>query len=230
MRIREHFNPRAPCGARLPPCAALCRGSLHFNPRAPCGARRARGRRHARQHRHFNPRAPCGARLGISLDEAFGISISTHAPLAGRDCSPCLSLFPSMIFQPTRPLRGATYTLAIGSSRSTIFQPTRPLRGATQIGFTYSAARIFQPTRPLRGATIGTGPTIFPTWDFNPRAPCGARRRIRFFVVCLAQISTHAPLAGRDFRQRDVLPSSNRFQPTRPLRGATGDRGTHDCC
>ena len=61
MRIRERFNPRAPCGARLgyvvvgavtwisthAPLAGRdfsCRiawfGLIDFNPRAPCGARR----------------------------------------------------------------------------------------------------------------------------------------------------------------------------------------------
>ena len=78
-----HFNPRAPCGARLVAVGPLLAGyfiSIHaplagrdsditrlpgggsdFNPRAPCGARlevicAERGLR------YFNPRAPCGAR------------------------------------------------------------------------------------------------------------------------------------------------------------------------
>ena len=58
----------------------------------------------------------------------------------------------------------------------------------------------FQPTRPLRGATVRNG--LF----------------IKFF-----QISTHAPLAGRD---KNVSPNQSIievFQPTRPLRGATGN-------
>ena len=55
------FNPRTPCGVRLPPLygsAAL----PHFNPRTPCGVRHvaaawARGR-----PTYFNPRTPCGVR------------------------------------------------------------------------------------------------------------------------------------------------------------------------
>ena len=35
-------------------------------------------------------------------------------------------------------------------------------------------------------------------------------------------ISTHAPLAGRDLRSKDILEIDTIFQPTRPLRGATG--------
>ena len=50
MRIRERFNPRAPCGAR-PPTAQRSLRCLYFNPRAPW-----------RPPYNFNPRAPCGAR------------------------------------------------------------------------------------------------------------------------------------------------------------------------
>ena len=103
-------------------------------------------------------------------------------------------------FQPTRPLRGATYLGVISASVDEIFQPTRPLRGATtetvhKSGFTSISTHAplagrddfptmvsqskfaFQPTRPLRGATVGG--------------------RIR--VQHTKKISTHAPLAGRDF-------------------------------
>ena len=126
--LHRHFNPRAPCGARpeaqhdgrvgmafqptrplrgatitLPQApsrmtfqptrplrGATCRSGgarqmcCYFNPRAPCGARPCSLRLKQFQ-RNFNPRAPCGARL----------------------------LFPILCrkepFQPTRPLRGATF-------------------------------------------------------------------------------------------------------------------------
>ena len=83
MRIRERFNPRAPCGARLfgiihfidrsrfQPTRPL-RGATrflrsrrsfrgNFNPRAPCGAR-PDGIDLKSRFEYFNPRAPCGAR------------------------------------------------------------------------------------------------------------------------------------------------------------------------
>ena len=84
MRIRERFNPRAPCGARLitwmgqlldfyisthAPLAGrdvfllfLAFINLYFNPRAPCGARPLDSRSLLTTE-NFNPRAPCGARL-----------------------------------------------------------------------------------------------------------------------------------------------------------------------
>ena len=106
MRIRERFNPRAPCGARRTCRTPVRRGAMHFNPRAPCGARR-RAFQWPRRSRHFNPRAPCGARPedlespyrlfrfqptrplrgATILSQSISVSylISTHAPLAGRD-------------------------------------------------------------------------------------------------------------------------------------------------
>ena len=123
-------------------------------------------------------------------------------------------------FQPTRPLRGATLRIAWGLSLW-IFQPTRPLRGATRLQEQYIILTRFQPTRPLRGAT-------------------GALHA----VYRVVPISTHAPLAGRDWYQGHGLSAAQNFnprapcgarpipfdgdsitsvfQPTRPLRGATG--------
>ena len=79
----EHFNPRAPCGARRragpvprpfilfqstrPMRGATVASSIilafiiDFNPRAPCGAR-PHSMNVQNNSMHFNPRAPCGAR------------------------------------------------------------------------------------------------------------------------------------------------------------------------
>ena len=171
-------------------------------------------------------------------------------------------------FQPTRPLRGATICIPPSSIRDR-FQPTRPLRGATAaLGLVLEAALRFQPTRPLRGATqtvaaadyvvgisthaplagrdqdIETGEVI--QEDFNPRAPCGARRRrARPRPRPLRDFNPRAPCGARqslplstcrmwDFNPRapcGARPCSaycrwmlKRFQPTRPLRGATDDQ------
>ena len=58
----------------------------------------------------FNPRAPCGARRLLRIAEDGVIDISTHAPLAGRDRSYTIKDVQEFVFQPTRPLRGATMT------------------------------------------------------------------------------------------------------------------------
>ena len=124
---RSHFNPRAPCGARLSRSSRNCIGR-YFNPRAPCGAR-LHGRQQRRRAIYFNPRAPCGARHDLA-----------HNILLGWE------------FQSTRPVRGATQNTTEGGA-DVEFQSTRPVRGATR-----------RPCRWFRRR-----------WNFNPRAPCGAR-------------------------------------------------------
>ena len=59
------------------------------------------------------------------------------------------------------------------------------------------------------------------TRNFNPRAPCGARPTGTKQAKDLFEISTHAPLAGRDSRSWSNASLLAGFQPTRPLRGAT---------
>ena len=56
---------------------------------------------------------------------------------------------------------------------------------------------------------------------FNPRAPCGARRRSILHGFQIFNISIHAPLAGRDPVWRAMPNAWGPFQSTRPLRGAT---------
>ena len=124
---------------------------------------------------NFNPRAPCGAR-----------------PCSVRDR--CHKYF---IFQPTRPLRGATAS-DMEAVMPSLFQPTRPLRGATNFLSLRALPLRFQPTRPLRGATEKRRRVINSTTNFNPRAPCGARLHNLEEIESKVEISTHAPLAGRD--------------------------------
>ena len=128
----RYFNPRAPCGARQT-SFRLCRQLMDFNPRAPCGARRAHTARSMRRvtafqptrplrgatvpdsvsqprSTDFNPRAPCGARPSIMATISMVGKISTHAPLAGRDEKQACLTREEIVFQPTRPLRGATFS------------------------------------------------------------------------------------------------------------------------
>ena len=96
----DHFNPRAPCGARLSGFADPAAGkkiSIHglrvepdrrigadtwaiqdFNPRAPCGARPAGTRNRKSSTDYFNPRAPCGARLQVGFCFLRVLQISIH--------------------------------------------------------------------------------------------------------------------------------------------------------
>ena len=124
-------------------------------------------------------------------------NISTHAPLAGRDCC------------------------RISTGGADDISTHAPLAGRDVSTYLYIAEALFQPTRPLRGATWQGGAMQTIPSDFNPRAPCGARPLGLCWQARLCWISTHAPLAGRDSRHSIGTPKSSLFQPTRPLRGAT---------
>ena len=100
----------------------------------------------------FNPRAPCGARPFLVGD-----------------------VFPFMIFQPTRPLRGATI---FGRRRFSVYD--------------------ISTHAPLAGRDFMCSYILTKINNFNPRAPCGARLAVDLVVAGGQTISTHAPLAGRD--------------------------------
>ena len=171
---RKDFNPRAPCGARHLPVLGK-RFSRNFNPRAPCGARQPSSGFPTQINTKFQPTRPLRGATAHRPRGDRRSEISTHAPLAGRDIS-CTEIPASVeIFQPTRPLRGATgERVAVHAPAQ--FQPTRPLRGATRIFDLLILEIEFQPTRPLRGATTPQRPDFCGLSNFNPRAPCGARR------------------------------------------------------
>ena len=193
----RHFNPRAPCGARREQARAT-RKSDYFNPRAPCGARPSQTGKII-TNINFNPRAPCGARQEQQHQKGRKNQISTHAPLAGRDHGGNGAYDRKERISTHAPLAGRDVYSFFVPIAAYLFQPTRPLRGATDTGDTPSAwAKIsthaplagrdtvvshdqryslsFQPTRPLRGATAVAEARVNRSYHFNPRAPCGARR------------------------------------------------------
>ena len=168
MRIRERFNPRAPCGAR-PHTGETNDNNAHFNPRAPCGARHSKPVP-LQSSCNFNPRAPCGAR---PLFDA----------VKGGD----------EVFQPTRPLRGATFD-----------------RNGYLLGIEISTHA------PLAGRDSVIDRCKCSWRDFNPRAPCGARQEPNQRDTKQYKISTHAPLAGRDDRRINGFKIINNFNPRAP--------------
>ena len=152
------------------------------------------------------------------------VSVSIHAPRAGRDS---LSDFSSPIcrsFNPRAPcgarrprLRAACPALYVSIhapragrdilrhhmlSVAAHVSIHAPRAGRDSRTTTASAAtRTFQSTRPVRGATRIKKPHRHNFRRFNPRAPCGARP---------------LPLG--------LVAASTRFQSTRPVRGATPHR------
>ena len=148
------FNPRAPRGARLPVRRQLCspdefqstrpaRGATRCDPRfwAPTwfqSTRPARGATSPLLTTNlttpcFNPRAPRGARhdgLGTGQND---LSVSIHAPRAGRDLFSRPAISGATCFNPRAP-RGARLRHVEAGADAGGFQSTRPARGATRLG------------------------------------------------------------------------------------------------
>ena len=79
----------------------------------------------------------------------------------------------------------------------------------------------FQSGHPVRGATRPQRPRKALCPNFNPRAPCGARRDRRCGDHARADISIHAPRVGRDVQILGRVVELRAFQSTRPVWGAT---------
>ena len=167
----------------------------------------------------FQPTRPLRGATRYDGNSQRGQSISTHAPLAGRDNMTYAEWAGWKKFQPTRPLRGATYELITGSWESGI-STHAPLAGrdlmrdATELlsdisthaplaGRDYRLLRlphcqVISTHAPLAGRDTASAFSPPPSKHFNPRAPCGARQGIKAMGSWIKE-----------------------FQPTRPLRGAT---------
>ena len=218
-RPHPRFNPRSPCGERLPPVAGdvlRVRVSTHaplagsdipfpkvssfpssFQPTLPLRGATGRPLKHS-----LAPAVSTHAPLaGSDVGEIDGLRhvghVSTHAPLAGSDERAKSACVMSLSFQPTLPLRGATYREAYPKS-SKWFQPTLPLRGATGLSGAVRAEEVVSTHAPLAGSDARRESCARRSSGFNPRSPCGERRDDVDVDVARLPVSTHAPLAGSD--------------------------------
>ena len=154
----------------------------------------------------------------------YSYEISIHAPHTGRDAP----LWPHMVtrwkFQSTRPIRGAT-SLPSGRKLYYVISIHAPHTGrdcgARQRG---SLRGHFNPRAPY-GARRPSRCRCLHRGYFNPRAPYGARHTKNVLSLYSSSISIHAPHTGRDGAKHNYYICSNKFQSTRPIRGATHRRG-----
>ena len=110
--------------------------------------------------------------------------------------------------------------MSVEDVRNHAFQPTRPLRGATRCPqFRRRISSDFNPRAPCGARRCKEYVRGSQCNYFNPRAPCGARREGRGRYQAAADISTHAPLAGRD-ASRPLQPMKrNSISTHAPLAG-----------
>ena len=106
------------------------------------------------------------------------------------------------------------------TDRQKKFQSTRPARGATVAWWETGRCYPFQSTRPARGATWWPFMQRWAIWNFNPRAPRGARHREVIVPPPQKVFQSTRPARGAT-ELRDVVLLLVLFQSTRPARGAT---------
>ena len=197
---------------------------LDFNPRAPCGARPTVPSTSQASSADFNPRAPCGARRARQLPALRDVAISIHAPRVGRDYSYPHYATPNNLFQSTRPVWGATLPCPHGGSCTHKFQSTRPVWGATACWMIMWITGAISIHAPRVGRDRRERVTIQPLTYFNPRAPCGARPvPFRAPASINSYFNPRAPCGARPLKMSDIA-TSDAFQSTRPVWGATNRR------
>ena len=123
--------------------------------------------------------------------------VSTHAPLAGSDRR-CRRRCPPRRVSTHAPLAGSDSAFAVPNWHTRQFQPTLPLRGATFVQVGYRCRCFcFNPRSPC-GERRQRQTCSLMTGGFNPRSPCGERPDDPTVVSRGVAVSTHAPLAGSD--------------------------------
>ena len=117
-RLRRHFNPRAPYGARpFAPPMVTPSYSLFQSTRPVWGATCCK-RVSQIYDNNFNPRAPYGARQEAGYTQARIRAISIHAPHMGRDVRGCYTSGKDFYFNPRAPCGARQFilkTFAVGS-------------------------------------------------------------------------------------------------------------------
>ena len=118
------------------------------------------------------------------------------------------------------PLAGRDMLVSAWIAGSTDFNPRAPC-GARHAGKLIDVLRfVFQPTRPLRGATADDALARLRAMNISTHAPLAGRDRLRQDLLPPAvRISTHAPLAGRDGEGARVALEPFRISTHAPLAG-----------
>ena len=146
----EYFNPRSPCGERLP-WSGSGAADKPFQSTLPVRGATVTGY-NIEGITEFQSTLPVrgATEIGKWVQKAFEISI--HAPRAGSDQWRSPALQSQIYFNPRSPCGE---------------RPTNLLRCPVRAEF--------QSTLPVRGATSFVSKNINISENFNPRSPCGER-------------------------------------------------------
>ena len=237
----DHFNPRAPCGARLvgtnaQDIKALFQSTRPMRGATPC--RRGEGHRHPisihaphagrddsrhlqAQRHQISIHAPHAGRdqTGASRANSF-IYISIHAPHAGRDWPAATKAASAPYFNPRAPC-GARHHRRQHDPGHRPISIHAPHAGRDHFDHGLLELLHISIHAPHAGRDSRLSGRPWRLSHFNPRAPCGARRvPDRSRAPVRLDFNPRAPCGARPAtkqQERDTL----EFQSTRPMRGAT---------
>ena len=145
--------------------------------------------------------------------------ISIHAPHAGRDRSELRHSQRAKYFNPRAPC-GARPLYTYFFAPIVLFQSTRPMRGATGNSEPVGPETVISIHAPHAGRDPPAVSARSRTMDFNPRAPCGARPAMTTRRLRSPDFNPRAPCGARPQPTVRTF-SESEFQSTRPMRGAT---------
>ena len=103
-----------------------------------------------------------------------------------------------MEFQSTCPARGTTRSFAWLYRPRHQFQSTCPARGTTENDFIVVIGVLISIHVPREGHDQSSTGNSLCCWDFNPRAPRGARHAVHWVAADVVAISIHVPREGHD--------------------------------
>ena len=170
----RYFNPRAPCGARLD--LAVRGRPLHpFQSTRPVRGATLLYQRERRRGRIFQSTRPVRGATGRGADRDDHLRISIHAPRAGRDIAAKKMFVQQLKISIHAPRAGRDACRQLPENTPVIFQSTRPVRGATSASLSFRVFRSISIHAPRAGRDLSALTLRFASPNFNPRAPCGAR-------------------------------------------------------
>ena len=177
----------------------MCRPRRRFQSTCPLRGTTTRWTSRDTRNLLFQSTCPLRGTTNKRRAEQDKEAISIHVPLAGHDSKGWENEYEIENFNPRAPC-GARRTTAMTLEPSAAkFQSTCPLRGTTMTSSTPLYINPISIHVPLAGHD-GTGSRAGSNqWNFNPRAPCGARH----------------------YSGGETMPQSRAFQSTCPLRGTT---------
>ena len=218
-----HFNPRSPCGERLysaynfplaqgisihapragsdsanPGLSAISR---NFNPRSPCGERRENGRECGKGGKIFQSTLPVRGATILLCFVASMFYISIHAPRAGSDIAFRIGSRILVVISIHVPRAGSDEKLTGNGNAFVAISIHAPRAGSDAPSCQRRSGRSY----------------------FNPRSPCGERRREDILPAVCGNFNPRSPCGERRCRACWPTGQSKDFNPRSPC----GERLAH---